>query len=63
MKKDKTKYRYTRISNGTLHYQMLDAKALFQQQVRQQWDQMTTTPYQVKCLDVEQNLAETDKDP
>jgi len=63
MKKDQTKYRFSTLKEGEIHYQMRSATELFQQFVRKQWDKIPGTSYQSKVIDVELNIAKNKGDP
>ena len=57
MKKSKMQYRLTTWHEDEKRIQLLDAKALYQQCVRKQWQRVKGFPYQVFSLKVELNLA------
>jgi len=63
MKKDKTNYRTTTFKNGEAHHSLLNAVELYKKAVRQQWEKIAGTPYQVKIIKVDLNLAQKKSDP
>ncbi len=63
MKNDKTVYRYCIIKAGRKVYQTYNAQQLYQQVVRKNWTSCADTPYQSVSVDVELNLAKSDKEP
>lgn len=63
MKKDKTQYRFSHYINGTQHTVMANAKALYRDHVRKQWQKIQGTRYQCKVLNVELNLTSSPKEP
>ncbi len=63
MKKNKMKYRLSICENGHIVTKELDAKGLYRYAVRGQWKKTAGQPYQSKALDVELNLASSDKEP
>jgi len=62
MKKNKLTYRSSDYCNGEVIKQEMDVKALYQHSVRKQWKKIAGQKYQAKVVDVELNLALTDKD-
>ena len=62
MKKNKLTYRSSDYCNGEAIKQEMDVKALYQHSVRKQWKKIAGQKYQAKVVDVELNLALTDKD-
>jgi len=62
MKKNKLTYRSSDYCNGEIIKQEMDVKALYQHSVRKQWKKIAGQKYQAKVVDVELNLALTDKD-
>ena len=62
MKKSKLKYRISEYINGEIVKRDMDVKALYKHSVRQQWKKIPGQKYQAKVVDVELNLALTDKE-
>ncbi len=63
MKNDKTLYRYYTIKEGRKVYQDYNAQQLHQAVVRKNWNTCADTPYQSVSVNVELNLAKSDKEP
>ena len=63
MKNDKTLYRYYTIKEGRKIYQDYNAQQLHQKVIRKHWKTCTNTPYQTVSVNVELNLAKSDKEP
>jgi len=63
MKKNKMKYRLTIFQNGHEVSKEYDAKELYRYAIRGQWQKTPGQPYLSKALDVELNLASSDKEP
>jgi len=63
MKKGKLKYRLTTYKNEQEIVQDLDLKELYKQTVRKKWQKISGQPYQCKVLDVQLNLAGSEKEP
>ena len=64
MKKDKTKYKITTIEKSNKKEKMLTLKEIYQQFIRKQWvKKKLTNGTQYQILNVELNLAETEKSP
>ena len=62
MKKSKLKYRISEYTKGEIVKREMDVKALYKRCVRQQWKKIPGQRYQAKVVDVELNLALTDKE-
>jgi len=62
MKKSKLKYRISDIIKGEIIQRDRDIKALYKHTVRKQWKKIPGQKYQAKVVDVELNLAHTDKE-
>lgn len=62
MKKDKTLYRYSYYAKGEQHTLMANAKTLYSQHVRKQWQKIQGSQYRYKTLDVELNLTASPKE-
>jgi SRSO17 transposase len=62
MKKSKLKYRISDYIKGEIIKRDMDVKALYQHCVRKQWKKIPGQRYQAKVVDVELNLALTDKE-
>ena len=63
MKKSKLKYRLTTYKNEQEVVRDLDLKALYKQTVRKKWQKISGQAYQCKGLDVQLNLANSEKEP
>ncbi len=63
MKNDKTLYRYCTIKDGRKVYQNYNAQQLHQEIVRKNWKTCADTPYQSVSVNVELDLAKSDKEP
>ena len=63
MKKGKLKYRLTTYKNEKEVVQDLDLKELYKKTVRKKWQKISGQPYQCKVLDVQLNLASSEKEP
>ncbi len=63
MKNDKTLYRYCIVKEGRKTYHHYNAQQLHQKVVRKNWKMCTDTPYQSVSVEVELNLAQSDKEP
>ena len=62
MKKSKLKYRVSEYTHGETIKREMDVKALYKHNVRKQWKKIPGQRYQAKVIDVELNLALTDKE-
>ena len=62
MKKSKLKYRVSDFIKGEIIQRDMDIKALYKHTVRKQWKKIPGQRYQAKVVDVELNLALTDKE-
>jgi SRSO17 transposase len=63
MKKNKMKYRLSTVKNGKVVIKQYNAEQLYKYAVRGQWKKTPGQPYQSKAVDVELNLASSDKEP
>lgn len=62
MKNDKTLYRYCCIQSGHKVCQSYNAQQIYQEVVRKNWKNCANTPYQSVSVEVELNLATSDKE-
>ena len=62
MKKSKLKDRVSDYINGEIIKRDMDVKALYKHSVRKQWEKIPGQKYQAKVVNVELNLALTDKE-
>ena len=63
MKKNNMKYRFSEYVRGNTVSREVDIQALYKRCVRKAWQTLPGQPYQAKVVDVELNLAESDKEP
>lgn len=61
MKKNNLKYRLSEYHNGSMERQEMDVQALYRHCVRKAWQKIPGQAYRAQVVDVELNLAESDK--